>query len=155
MKRERTDVAPIAHEVCDRFRESAAAAGVALVPNVAPELPPILGDHERLVQALSNLVSNALRFTPHDGSIEVCAKAQGDRLCLTVQDTGAGIAPEQLSAVFQRFWQADRTSGGAGLGLAIVKGIVESLDGAIQVESIPQQGSTFSLTFPFAAELEA
>jgi PAS domain S-box-containing protein len=150
VKRERIDVAPIAQEVVDRFRENAATAGVALTGDAASELPQILGDHERLVQALSNLVSNALRFTPPGGSIAIGASADGDRLRLTVQDTGAGIAPEQLSTVFQRFWQADRTSGGAGLGLAIVKGIVESHDGVIHVESYLRQGSTFSLMLPTA-----
>jgi PAS domain S-box-containing protein len=158
VKRERIDVAPIAEEVCERFREPAVAAGVALTGRVAPKLPPILGDRERLVQALSNLVSNALRFTPQGGRIEIDASAERGKLRLTVHDTGAGIPPEQLPAVFHRFWQGDRTSGGAGLGLAIVKGIVESHDGAIQVESRLSEGSTFSLTLPFAGtetEVEA
>jgi PAS domain S-box-containing protein len=148
VKREPITVSPIVSEVIAGFRERAATAGVVLTSVASRDLPMIVADHQRLVQALSNLVSNALRFTGKGGHVEVGARLDGNLLRLTVADDGAGIAPEHLPAVFQRFWQADRTSGGAGLGLAIVKGIVESHGGSVQAESRLGHGSTFSLAIP-------
>jgi PAS domain S-box-containing protein len=148
VKRAPIEVAPIIAEVTASFRERAATAGISLTGMVSPELPSIVADHQRLVQALSNLVSNALRFTNRGGHVEVGARLDGVSVHLTVTDDGAGIASEHLPAVFDRFWQADRTSGGAGLGLAIVKGIVESHGGAVHVDSRVGHGSTFRLTVP-------
>ena len=141
-------IRPIIDEVISNFHDDAAAAGVAITSDVSATLPGIEADHQRLVQALSNLVSNALRFTRRGGHIMLNAHAEGSSVQLSVADDGIGIAPEQLSAVFQRFWQADRTSGGAGLGLAIVKGIAEAHGGAVRVESQLGQGTTFILELP-------
>ena len=148
VKRERVEIAPIIAEVAALFRERAAAAGIALGTQVPPQLPQILGDHERLVQALSNLVSNALRFTRKDGHVDIGAHLESGELLFTVKDDGAGIAPGHLPVVFDRFWQADRTSGGAGLGLAIVKGIAESHSGSVHAESSLGRGTTFFIALP-------
>jgi PAS domain S-box-containing protein len=148
VKRQRTGVPPIVADVLSQFEERATAAGIVLTARVSDDLPEIVADHQRLVQALSNLVSNALRFTKRDGRIELGARLEGAAVELSVQDDGAGIKPEHLASVFDRFWQADRTSGGAGLGLAIVKGIAESHDGRVRAESRPGRGSTFTLSLP-------
>jgi signal transduction histidine kinase len=141
-------VASVVEEVVSSFHDDAAAAGVSIRSLVAERLPTVDADHERLVQALSNLVSNALRFTGRGGCIALNAQGDEGSVRLSVTDDGTGIPPDQLSRVFERFWQADRTSGGAGLGLAIVKGIVESHGGTIHVESRLGQGTTFLLELP-------
>jgi len=93
-------------------------------------------------------VSNSLRFTGRGGRIALNAKSDEGMVRVSVDDDGIGISPEQLPSVFQRFWQADRASGGAGLGLAIVKGIVEAHGGAVHVESLLGKGTTFVLELP-------
>ena len=148
VRREKTDIEPIIDDVAARFQERAAADGIALLSRVAADLPQIIGDHQRLVQALSNLIANALRFTRVGGRIELAARLEGDWLLLSVQDDGAGIAPENIDSVFERFWQADQTAGGAGLGLAIVKGIAESHGGTVRVESRVAHGSKFTIHLP-------
>lgn len=138
----------VVEEVVSSFHDDAAATGVTIRSHVAARLPLVDADHQRLVQALSNLVSNALRFTASGGCIALNAQGDEGTVRLSVKDDGIGIAPDQLSRVFERFWQADRTSGGAGLGLAIVKGIVESHGGSIHVESQLGRGTMFVLELP-------
>ncbi|MBX9922105.1 MAG: HAMP domain-containing protein, partial [Mycolicibacterium frederiksbergense] len=104
--------------------------GVALRLRLQKALPPLWADEQRLSQVLGNLLQNALRHTPSGGSVEVSCIRDGDRLRITVADTGEGIAPEHLTRVFERFYRADsardREHGGAGLGLAIAKALVEA-----------------------------
>jgi signal transduction histidine kinase len=116
----------------------------------APEAaPPVLADRDRILQVFSNLLGNALKFTPAGGEIWVGARVEGEQVRFHVRDTGPGIPPESLAHIFDRFWQANRTDRrGAGLGLSIAKGIVEAHGGTIQVESEPGRGSTFSFTLP-------
>jgi PAS domain S-box-containing protein len=116
----------------------------------SPEaLPPVLADRDRLLQVFSNLLGNALKFTPPGGEIWVGARLEGEQVRFHVRDSGPGIPPESLAHIFDRFWQANRTDRrGAGLGLSIVKGIVEAHGGKLQVESEPGRGSTFSFTVP-------
>jgi PAS domain S-box-containing protein len=116
----------------------------------APEVaPPVLADRDRLLQVFSNLLGNALKFTPAGGEIRVGARVEGEQVLFYVGDTGPGIPPESLAHIFDRFWQANRTDRrGAGLGLSIAKGIVEAHGGRLQVESEPGRGSTFSFTVP-------
>ena len=117
------------------------------------DLPRILADRGRLVQALGNLVANAIKFTPAGGRITLGASHDGDGVRFSIADTGSGIDPEHLPHLFDRFWQADnRDRRGAGLGLAIVNGIVEAHGGRVRVESTPEVGSTFYLTVPAAHE---
>jgi signal transduction histidine kinase len=117
---------------------------LALEAHVAPDLPVVRADPERMAQVFSNLIGNAIKFTPAGGRIEVCAQAADGRVWFSVTDTGPGIPPEQLENVFGEFWQARRTdSRGIGLGLTIAKGIVEAHGGKIGVDSEVGVGTKF------------
>jgi PAS domain S-box-containing protein len=114
-----------------------------------PKLPPVFVDGDRVVQVLSNLLSNAFKFTPPGGRVRVHARQIGPEVEVMVEDRGCGMSEEQVAHVFDRFWQAapaDR--GGLGLGLAIAKGIVEASGGRIWVESSLGKGSRFFFTLP-------
>lgn len=104
-----------------------------------------------MAQVLSNLCGNALKFTPSGGRVRLRAEAGEHELRIAVEDTGAGIAPEHLAHIFDRFWQAKRASrASAGLGLAIAKSIVEAHGGRIWVESTVGRGTCFAFTLPVA-----
>jgi signal transduction histidine kinase len=140
-------VADIVGDTLEMLRPMAASSGVSLVKDVTEGLPLVRADAARVQQVLSNLIGNALKFTPRDGSVTISAELAGEEIRVAVIDTGAGIEPEQLPHIFGRFWQAmagDRR--GIGLGLAIAKGIVEEHGGRIWVESVPRKGSTFYFT---------
>jgi signal transduction histidine kinase len=134
------------------MRNQAEARGQTLTENIAADLPDARCDKGRIVQALSNLLGNAIKFTPEGGAITVSAHVPGDELVVTVSDTGPGIPAEYLSRVFDRYWQAeDAKSGGSGLGLAIVKGIAEALGGRAWAESRLGSGSAFHMALPIDA----
>lgn len=140
-------VAEIIGDTLEMLRSMAASNGVELVNESAQGLPQVIADSARIQQVLSNLVGNALKFTPSGGRITVRAEPAREEIRVAVIDTGAGIEPDQLPHIFGRFWQA--TSGdkrGIGLGLAIAKGIVEEHGGRIWVESTPGKGSSFFFT---------
>ncbi|WP_257453874.1 sensor histidine kinase [Archangium lipolyticum] len=125
------------------------AGEVQLVLGEIPELPPVFVDRDRLLQVFSNLLGNALKFTPPGGEVRVGARMEGEAVCFFVRDTGPGISPEVLERIFDRFWQLDRSDRrGAGLGLSIAKGLIEAHGGKIRVSSEPGHGSTFFFTVP-------
>jgi signal transduction histidine kinase len=114
-----------------------------------PGLPRVMADSERVQQTISNLIGNAIKFTPTGGKIIVRTRSTGGELIVSVIDNGAGIPAEQLPKVFDRYWQSARTDReGAGLGLAIAKGIVEGHGGRIWIESTRGEGTTASFTLP-------
>ncbi|MGI8474953.1 MAG: sensor histidine kinase [Thermomicrobiales bacterium] len=117
--------------------------------------PIVEGDHDQLVRALVILLDNAIRHTAADDAIEVRIVPGGDRIAVSVTDTGRGIAPEDLPRIFDRFFRADasreRRTGGAGLGLAIAQAIADAHGGEIDVVSAVGAGSTFTLRLPPAA----
>ena len=130
-----------------------------------PNLPPIRGDRDRLVQVVTNLVSNAIKFTPEGGEIRVGAQVLkgeaedvSDMIRLSVSDTGIGIAPDEYEKVFEKFKQVGDTltdkPKGTGLGLPISKEIVEYHGGRIWVESELGKGSTFYFTLPVVEKIE-
>ena len=147
----RVHVEALLDETMELFEAQAQPRGVALSCDVEHELPPARGDRDRLAQVLWNLIGNALRFTPAGGRIAVRATRVEDALQVSVEDSGSGIAPENLPHIFDRFWQADHASrASAGLGLTICKGIVEAHGGRIWVESEQGRGTTFHFTVPVA-----
>ena len=133
----------------DRHALAASAADVRLVFD--PSSLEITADAGRLEQALSNLVANALRFTPAGGQVRVSAHEVAEGVRFDVADTGVGLSSEDHERVFDRFFKQDasRSRGGTGLGLSIVRAIAEAHGGAATVRSTPGQGSTFSVTVPF------
>jgi signal transduction histidine kinase len=142
-------------ELADEFQPLAAARKLTLsVEWTDAEDGTMLVDRERIGQVISNLVGNALKFTPAGGTVEVRGRCDGAWIRLHVRDSGVGIPAEHLPFLFDRFWQANQHKrAGAGLGLFIAKGIVEAHGGAIAVESSPGAGTTFTFTVPAAGHL--
>jgi PAS domain S-box-containing protein len=139
----------VVREAAAAQRALAAKAALEFRTDVPEDLPDVRGDRDRLLQVFENLIGNAVKFTPAGGCIVVGAARHGREVLFRVQDTGEGIPAEDLSHVFDRFWQArKRRADGAGLGLAIVKALVEAHGGRVWVESTPGSGTTFSFTIP-------
>ncbi|MFN8484560.1 MAG: ATP-binding protein [Anaerolineae bacterium] len=150
-----TDLAPLLDAEAALFAEAVRRQAVRLDVAVAPRLSPVLADAHRVRQVIHNLVANAMRYTPPGGRITLAAgPATTGFAHISVSDTGAGIRPEDLPHVFDRFWRADRSrareQGGSGLGLAIARQLVKAQGGDIGVESAPGAGSTFWFTLPIA-----
>jgi signal transduction histidine kinase/ActR/RegA family two-component response regulator len=147
--------------VAEALRPAAEAKGITVALGIAAaERACVSADPTRLQQVVSNLLGNSIKFTPGGGRIDAVLETRGQEIRLIVRDTGLGIAPEFLPAVFERFRQADGTitrhHGGLGLGLNIAKHIVEMHGGTISAESAgPERGATFTVTLPLAAESEA
>lgn len=149
IRRERVSVAALLEELVAQHAPVAAERGLQLELELASDLPDLWGDRDRLLQALGNLVGNALKFTPAGGRVVVRAEAGPETVRVEVADTGIGIEPDALPHIFDRFWQARRQRrAGVGLGLAIAKGIVEAHRGRIDVASAPGQGTTFRVELP-------
>jgi PAS domain S-box-containing protein len=136
-------------EVCELFRPQAAEKRLTLECHPNDALPAVYCDRNRILQVLSNLVANAIKFTSA-GTIGVSAEGLGDEVRFSVTDTGPGIEPEHLSRLFDRFWRGGSDRSGAGLGLCIAKGIVEAHGGRIWVESELGRGTRFSFLVPVA-----
>jgi signal transduction histidine kinase len=142
-----TEIAPIVNEAVDMLRPIAAEKSIRLDLVVADGLPTITADAGRVLQVLSNLVGNAVKFTPAGGRVTIRAERVAGSVRFCVADTGPGIPPAQLPQIFGRFWQADRSDRrGIGLGLAIAKGIVEAHGGRIWVESRVAEGTSLYFT---------
>ena len=140
-------------QVAAQFQPQFQAKGVRLHLSLPPDLPEVLADADRLEQILINLISNALRYTPAEGSVTVAAEAHDFFVQLSVRDTGIGIAAEHLPHIFERFYRVDksraRQSGGTGIGLTITRHLVYAQGGEIWVESAgANQGTTFFVTLP-------
>jgi PAS domain S-box-containing protein len=149
------DLSPAATACIDRLLPEAAAKGIVVERRGLDVPRPALGDSARLAQALHNVLQNAIKFTPADGRVEVDAVAVDGRHALVVRDSGAGIAPDVLAPVFDRFWQADsaktRRHGGLGLGLAIARHVLEAQGGTLTGTSDGLgHGATFTLTLSVA-----
>ena len=154
LERQPTDLNALVADTLQAIEPLAAEKGVRLANQTAP-LPELTVDPIRIRQVLFNLLSNALRHTPAGGEISVSGTREGSEVYLAVRDTGEGMEPDQLAAVFDRFYRADRSrsrdTGGTGLGLAIVKAIVEAHGGRVEAHSDGRgQGSTFTVVLPAA-----
>jgi signal transduction histidine kinase len=139
--------APLLHEAWQMLEPLARARNLALRLEAEPTLPRVRMDAARVLQVISNLVGNALKFTPAGGEVSIHAEALDDEVRISVRDTGPGITPDRLPHVFGRFWQADpKDRRGIGMGLSIAQGLVEGHGGRIWVESQPGEGSIFRFT---------
>lgn len=146
-----TTVEELIQATLETFTPLAAASEVALEAPVAP-WRSVSCDRDRVVQALGNLLANALQVSPAGASVTLSADAADDELRLSVEDQGPGIEPDDLSRLFEPYWRGDRTNyRGTGLGLAIAHGIARAHGGRIEVESTVGRGSRFSLVLPLAA----
>jgi signal transduction histidine kinase len=131
------------------FASPAAAAGVTLVVEPVGATLRLDADVDRVVQAVGNLVGNAIKFTPRSGTVTLSVSGDDASVRFRLEDTGVGIAPDHIPHLFDRFWQAHESGrAGAGLGLVIAHGIAEGHGGRIEVESQPGRGSVFTLILP-------
>ncbi|MDA0565321.1 HAMP domain-containing histidine kinase [Streptomonospora sp. S1-112] len=148
---ERVEAADLVAQAAASHRLAAESAGLRLTID-AEEGVVLYADRTRVLQAVGNLLGNALRHTPAPGEITVRARGEGDEAVIEVADTGVGIAADDLPHVFSRFWRAEksrnRKTGGSGLGLAIVRNLTELHGGRATVTSTPGKGSTFTLRLP-------
>jgi PAS domain S-box-containing protein len=150
------DLVSVIEEAVQTAHPAAEAKGVSLLANLPHEICQITGDPFRLQQVVWNLFSNAVKFTPEGGCVEVRLERLDPHICVTVSDTGKGISPDFLPYVFDRFRQSDASSarryGGLGLGLSLVKYLVELHGGTIEAASEGEgQGTTFKVTLPVRA----
>jgi signal transduction histidine kinase len=156
IQREPHPVGPVIATATENLKTLLSERHIDLRVLVAPDLPEVYIDPDRISQVLTNLLSNAIKFSPDSGRIEVSATALRGSVRIGVKDHGEGIAPGNMSKLFQKFSQIDpsatRKAGGTGLGLVISKGIVEQHGGSIWVDSTPGHGSTFYFTIPIADE---
>ncbi len=154
MRLERTeiDVSGLIQRLIDRFQPQAARRSISFQFTACPDCPTIKADPGRLEQIVGNLLSNALRYTPEAGMIELALKQDRSDFLLTIRDHGPGISPEALPRVFERFYRADksrsREEGGTGLGLAIARQLAEAHGGSLTAENHPMGGAVFTLRLP-------
>ena len=137
------------------LEEQFAEKGLQLQIDAPENLPPVMADPHRAVQILTNLLVNALRYTPAPGRVEVAVSREKTKVAFRVSDTGVGLSPEQLAHIFERFYRVDtsrsRAFGGSGIGLTIAQSLAHAMGGEIWVDSVGLgQGSSFTLTLPQA-----
>lgn len=146
------ELGPVLQTVGRRLAPQFQSRHIELFVDAAAGLPRVLADADRTVQVLTNLVGNALQYTPEGGKVWVEAKRMGAEVHISVRDTGIGIPPEHQAHIFDRFYRVDKSrsrqaGGGSGIGLTIARALVEAQGGRIWVESAgPGQGSTFAFT---------
>lgn len=140
LRKARLTVEPLARE-----------RGVVLSENITPGLS-VFGHEERLTEAFSNLLENAVKYNREQGTVNIVARREGDRARVWIEDTGRGIEPKEAARIFERFYRGSgaREEEGTGLGLGIVKAIIEANAGDIEVDSRPGEGSCFTITLPLA-----
>lgn len=149
IQRGRMEPADLILAAMESQQSLAADASVIIATDLSPELPLVEADEERLLEVLENLIGNAVKFTGPGGSVTIGATQKGDAILVSVRDTGAGIAPDQLPHIFDRFWQAKKAHRrGTGLGLTICRAIVEAHGGQIWAESTLGAGTAMYFTIP-------
>jgi histidine kinase len=150
-------VSPLVETILKRFASQAQAKQIELRSDLPAGLPPVMADHDRITQVLTNLVGNALQYTPENGRVTILASRHADQIHISVVDTGIGIPAEHLPQLFTRFYRVDKSrsrqaGGGSGIGLTIARYLVEAHGGRIWAESAGDgQGSTFTFSLPVVA----
>ena len=151
-EKEKLNMGEILKDQSKFYEAKAKEKGICLEMAPLPELPYLLGSRMNIEEVLSNLISNAISYTPEGGRVTLAAAVKDNYLCISVRDTGLGIPEEDLGRIFDRFYRVKnektRFIAGTGLGLAIVKSIVEAHNGMIEVESQIDQGTTFYIYLP-------
>jgi PAS domain S-box-containing protein len=154
MEKETLDLAPILADQALFHLPKAQSKQISLELAPLPDLPPVLANRTNMEEVLSNLIINAINYTPEKGRVIVSAHRDADYVCFKVTDTGFGIAPEDLARIFDRFYRVKNEKTryviGTGLGLPIVKSIIEAHNGRIEIKSEPDKGSTFAVLIPIA-----
>ena len=147
------ELSRVANKVTERFETNAASMGVKLLSLIPDDLPYLMADDGKLDQILTNLVENALKFTPAGGCVTLSARTVESRIEIEVADTGVGIAREHLPHIFERFYKVDRSrrNVGTGLGLAITRRLVQAHGGNIAVRSVEGEGSAFTFSLDRAS----
>ena len=147
------ELCDLAGQVIERFEMRAGSKGVKLLSRIPEDLPYLMADAGKLDQILTNLVENALKFTPEGGHISLSAKTVRDGVEIEVADTGIGIPREHLPHIFERFYKVDRSRRdvGTGLGLAITRRLAEAHGGDIAVRSVEGEGSVFTFNLSRAS----
>jgi signal transduction histidine kinase len=152
----RTADVDINEVLSDAIARAGGSPSVEFKADLDPRLPIVVGDRDRLIQVVSNLVNNAVKYSPDGGTVTLSSRAEGEFALVSITDTGVGIPPDEIGHVFERFRRvrsgAAQSIPGTGLGLTIVKQIVEMHGGKIWVESAVGHGSAFHFTLPLAAE---
>jgi signal transduction histidine kinase len=158
LKRQPVRMSALAHAVCEPLEMAARPEQAPLRRSIAEDLPPVWLDRGLMERVLTNLVTNAIKYTPPQGEIRVSARLMhdGHAMELTVSDTGQGIPPEAQAHIFERFYQASENDRrrGTGLGLYFCRLAVEAHGGSIAVQSALGQGSTFTILLPITGETE-
>lgn len=150
LHREPTDLRALLNDLAASYRTQAEQAGIALTVAAADDLPILEIDPARIREVISNLLTNALRHTPRDGTVELSAALAGDQVEVTVHDTGSGIPADQLDRIFDRFYRSP-DSPGSGLGLPIAKSLVEAHGGTITGISEARSGTSIRVRLPRTA----
>jgi two-component system phosphate regulon sensor histidine kinase PhoR len=140
----------LVEEVVGHLNTFAQRQQIAMTAELAPDIPTIEADNDRIRQTLTNLVHNAIKFNHPGGGVTVSTRVDGESVVVSVSDTGIGISKEDLPHVFERFYKADkaRPTGGSGLGLAIAKHVIQAHGGSIRAQSEEGKGSTFGFSLP-------
>lgn len=149
LHRELTDLGALIEETLSSFRAQSDSAGVELVTNIPVDVPSLELDPVRIREVLANLIANALRYTPSGGKVEAVVSVSGNKIAVSIRDTGTGIPPEDLPHIFDRFYRSEQ-SRGMGLGLAIAKYLVAAHNGKIVAESEPGKGTAFRFLLPLS-----
>jgi len=148
--KKKADIVQIVKAGCELFEPVMEAKDIIFKLDVPETSVFLIADKKRLQRVISNLLDNAIKFTPNDGSIEVCVKDCQSYVEILFNDSGIGINKNEMSRVFDRFYRGDqsRSSSGNGLGLSLVKSIIQALNGEVTIQSTPGKGSTFTVILP-------
>lgn len=152
IKRENVNMQQLLQGVIRQFSIRAEQSNIELVSEIN-DLPTCIGDPDRLAQVFTNLLDNAIKYTPADGKVEFCAEQNGSEIVVTVTDSGPGIPEDEITRIFERFYQIDKSRAkesqrGSGLGLAIVKQIITAHQGQISVNNSQKHGAVFEIRIP-------